>query len=179
MLDSTSHILVGGTSAGANFSSVLSHLARDHKLDPPITGIYLGAPVVVHHDAVPSRYAPYYQSYYHMLDAPIIPRSAMEKLSACYQAVPSSPLYSSLLWPNGHSGLPRTYLQVCGLDPLRDDGLIYEEVLRKEAKVETRIDVYVGLPHIFNVAFPDLEASRRFDRDRVQGFMWLIDGTRE
>lgn len=47
----------------------------------------------------------------------------------------------------GHKHLPPAYLQVCGLDPLRDEALIYGRVLREEAGVKTKIDIYKGLGH--------------------------------
>ncbi len=43
--------------AGANISAVLSHLVRYEKLGP-LTGVALGLPVVVHHDAVPEKHLP-------------------------------------------------------------------------------------------------------------------------
>lgn len=45
---------------------------------------------------------------------------------------------SPLLAPS-FKDLPQTYIQVAGTDPLRDDGFLYEKVL-KEAGVETRLD---------------------------------------
>jgi acetyl esterase/lipase len=42
-----------------------------------------------------------------------------------------------------HTGLPPTHLQVCGLDPLRDEGLLYERLLREQG-VPTRLDVCVN-----------------------------------
>jgi hypothetical protein len=35
------------------------------------------------------------------------------------------------------------------MDPLRDEGLLYEQVLREEWSVKTGTDIYPGLPHGF------------------------------
>ncbi len=44
---------------------------------------------------------------------------------------------SPLLAPT-HTGLPPAFFQVMEQDPLRDDGLVYEKVLR-EASVKTKL----------------------------------------
>lgn len=42
--DPTKGFLLGGVSAGANFGGALAYLARDERLNPPITGLLLSIP---------------------------------------------------------------------------------------------------------------------------------------
>jgi acetyl esterase/lipase len=44
-----------------------------------------------------------------------------------------------------HTGLPPSYLQICGLDPLRDEGLLYERLLREQG-ILTKLDMCVPIP---------------------------------
>ncbi|KAK1218458.1 hypothetical protein PQX77_018856 [Marasmius sp. AFHP31] len=133
--------LVGGTSAGGRLTAVISHLARDDPFfnDEPVTGQLLHIPGVVHHSVVPEKYKSLYRSIEQNKDAPILSRSGMDHFYAMYKPVPTDTKYSPLLLET-HKDLPPAYLQVCGLDPLRDDGLIYEKVLR-EAGVPTKLEV--------------------------------------
>lgn len=57
--------------------------------------------------------------------------------------------FAVLNHPKGHHDLPPAYFQICGQDPLRDEALVYEKVLREEFGVKTKVDVYPGLPHGF------------------------------
>lgn len=71
----------------------------------------------------------------------------------------------------------RVYFQICGCDMSRDDGLIYERVLREECGVETRVDIYEGFGHVFwgmGGKYPEMEMSVMRERDSVDGVGWLI-----
>lgn len=90
----------------------------------------------------------------------------------------SSPLFVPFHYgktEQGHKNLPPAYFQICRLDPLRDEGLIYQRVLREEAGVKTKIDVYKGLGHYFWTNFPVLGMSRTFVENTVKGMRWLLE----
>lgn len=97
----------------------------------------------------------------------------LELVINAYNPDPKSPLYSALLWPSGHADLPPTYFQVGEFDVVRDDGIIYERVLR-EAAVKTKIDTY-PVPHAFQGVFPELPIVKRYNDDMVAGIRWLLD----
>jgi acetyl esterase/lipase len=79
-----------------------------------------------------------------------------------------------LLWPTGHEKLPPTYMVIAGADRWRDSGLIYEEVLREESGVKTRLDVFGGLIHGFWNIFPTAEFSKEYRRKVDEGLEWLV-----
>jgi acetyl esterase/lipase len=95
-------------------------------------------------------------------------------ISAVYKADLSSPLALPILFPD-HFKLPKTYLQVCGMDPLRDCGLILEQVL-KDCGIQTKLDVYRGLPHAFWAPYIHAEFTKRHAKDSLDGLAWLLTG---
>lgn len=88
-----------------------------------------------------------------------------------------NPLFSPLLFPTGTKGLPPSYFQVCGMDPLRDEALVFERIMREEDGIKTKVDVYPGQPHGFWTIAPKLKASQGFVEDSVKGAEWLLQQT--
>ncbi|KAF3479603.1 uncharacterized protein GIQ15_06579 [Arthroderma uncinatum] len=196
--DPSQGFVIGGGSAGGNIAAVLAHIARDEKLSPPLTGQYLGVPAIMCFlppSHIPAQYRPEYLSHpfvtpcqdpilrmfsFGPLVTPItriilglLPLKLLASIfsMAGMSGDMSSPLFVPFHYgklERGHKDLPPVYLQVCGLDPLRDEGLIYERVLREEGGVKTKVDIYKGLGHYFWTNFPDLEMSKTFVEDTVK-----------
>ncbi|KIW22106.1 uncharacterized protein PV07_12522 [Cladophialophora immunda] len=177
--DPSKGFIVEGCSAGANLAAVVSLMARDKKLSPPLTGELLKIPCLLTADAVPAEYKPLYRSYEQNEDAAILPTPAIQIFWDSYKGDTSSWLFNPFNHPDGHAGLPPVYFQVCGMDPLRDEALIYEKVLREQYGVETNLKVYPGVPHGFWTAFPDLQVSKKFVEDTSEALGWLLDRSKK
>jgi hypothetical protein len=61
------------------------------------------------------------------------------------------------------------------MDPLRDDSLIYEHILREEYGIPTKLSVYSGIPHAGNDFLPMLSQAKQSAKDVVTGAKWLLD----
>lgn len=170
---------------------MLQHLARDEKLEPPITACWLAYPGTLDVRNIPEKYKSEYTSLDQAAEGPGLNNKGVEFLYSKISTVssliltatdplneeavqpdPHSELWAPLTW-SSHAGLPRTYLQVCGRDPFRDDGLLYERELRQEG-VETKVDIYAGCPHGVNILFAQTSAAKRFEVERLDGFRWLL-----
>ncbi|KAK5730708.1 hypothetical protein LTR15_000646 [Elasticomyces elasticus] len=185
--DPSQGFLIGGTSAGGNMTAVVAHMWRDAGDKPAITGCHLMIPAVCwqvlhriyssYPKFMPEVYKKDCTSMEQNKDAPILGQKAMDLFTDNY--IPNvedrkDPLFSPLLVPTGQKGLPPSYFQICGMDPLRDEALIYERVLREEQGIKTKVDMYPGLPHGFWSIAPKLKVSEKFVEDSVKGAEWLL-----
>ena len=168
-----SGFVVGGASAGSNLAAVANQLAKDHGLARPLTGLYLSVPFTMWADNVPVEYRDRYISLKQNADAPIHPTSALLAMVERYNPVISSPYFSPLNSTSGQSGLPPAYIQVCGSDSIRDDGLIFNDILKYHG-VTTKLDLYPGLPHGSWLFLPMLKSSLKIMVDMVKGIGWLL-----
>lgn len=175
-VDLAKGFVVGGVSAGGNLAIVTAHKALKQKLAAPITGVWACIPVGLSDSTVPEQYKDLWTSRVQNANAPFLNTQAIEIISQLYQPIETSEDYTPFPDPadlSSLSSIPRTHVQVAGLDPLRDDGLIYEKALRDHG-VETKLDVYPGVPHAHFSALPGLKASYQSRRDTLVGIGWLL-----
>ncbi|OJT03163.1 AB hydrolase superfamily protein B1A11.02 [Trametes pubescens] len=173
--------IVGGSSAGAHMAGAIAHRVR---ADPFFvnqskpTGQFLQIPPIVHGDAVPEGYKANFTSLVHNREAPMLTTKQLYEFYRLVQAPPFDPEFSPLLQPfESFKGLPPAYMQVCGLDPARDMGMLYAEKL-KAAGVPTRLDTYTGAPHNFHSVFPETRLAKKFSSDVGKGMKWLLSQPR-
>ena len=134
-------------------------------------------PAVCDNSAYPEQFKKDLLSRDQLHDAPILSHGAMELFLNNYIEPKdrSDPLFSPLIWKTGHKRLPPQYFQICGADPLRDEALVYERLLREDEGTKTKVDMYPGQPHGYWSIFPTMKASKRFVEDSVKGVQWLLE----
>lgn len=186
--------ILGGASSGANFADVVTHFALTEPLPCRITGQFLVCGGFIDPEDVPAPYRERYLSREQNRDAPVVNAEFLRAFRDAVQPDAKSrswapfvqrsdrdgELEPELKWDepgvvaSKHVGMPKTYFQVCGMDINRDDGLIYERVLREECQVPTKLDLYTGYPHCFWDSYPDLDLSKKRAEDTIEGFRWLL-----
>ncbi|RGP64193.1 hypothetical protein FSPOR_8011 [Fusarium sporotrichioides] len=173
-------LIIGGTSAGGNIANAVVYLNRDHENPIQMTGQLLSVPPLLPSPVVPDKYRKYYSSFEENRSISILPPGLEEKFIEAYKPDINSPLFVPFNHPKGHSGIPPTCIQVCGLDTLRDEGLIYERVLREENGIPTRLNMYPGLPHHFWEFYPTLtQHIEKRTNDAIEGILWLLKAKQE
>jgi len=172
--DPKARLIMGGASAGSNLSAVLALISRDNELDPPITGQYLCVPALLPDTNVPPEVAHLYESRLKNIYDPVL-KGGLEPggVEPIYQPETTSPLWDPYSHPDGHKGVAKAFFQVGGLDPLRDEAVLYDRKLR-EAGVLTRVELYGGYGHMFWTNYPELDESTRFVQDTLKGMRWLL-----
>ncbi|KAK5293361.1 hypothetical protein LTR99_009807 [Exophiala xenobiotica] len=111
--------------AGVLWATVLTQRARDIGT-VSFRGLILRNPMVCHPDAHPQDLN--FDSYIENKDAALLPAAAVHNFVGFYNPPPNDNRFSSLLTED-LTGLPPSYIQVSGADPLRDDGIHYARKL--------------------------------------------------
>lgn len=167
------NFVLGGVSAGANLTAVTAQKWVSAKKSPSLAGIWLYVPWIMERELVPEKFADLFLSREQNTESLIIHAGTVKSILGAYKPDLASPDFSPLNDKNAHKELPPVYFQVCGQDPLRDDGLIYEKILKGNG-VSTKIDVYPGVPHGFADVLPTFSLSQKFHADNMKGFGWLL-----
>jgi acetyl esterase/lipase len=167
---------MGGMSAGACLTAVLSRKFQEEKLAHPLTGQWLAAAPTMDNDTCPEKYKSYYIAQQQNAESPVMSQESFQKLRDLTGWDMNSDLRNASRSMTPLSGQPKTYTQAEGMDILRDDMLIYDEML-KEAGVPTKIDLYDGCVHgtMFHMMGTDL--GNKILIDAIVGLGWLLDKT--
>ncbi|CAK7564048.1 MAG: hypothetical protein SEPTF4163_001931 [Sporothrix epigloea] len=181
-------VVVGGISAGAHLTASLvleQHLGHLPQPLPTIAGQVLMIPTVVHNRCYEGQVAqmtsPKVFSYVENEFAPLLPVSMITFFTDLLNIKPADIRASNVLLCPGNvtpemaRGLPPSVFGICGLDPLRDEGLLYAKLLTEKAGVPTDVHLFRGVPHGFREFDPDkLSVSRDWDATMVNGIVWAL-----
>ncbi|VUC29373.1 unnamed protein product [Clonostachys rosea] len=178
--------IVGGSSAGGHIAAIMALRSQKESLSPPITGQWLSAAYLVPFNQVPEKYQRQYISPSENTNDPVLnglsEQGELGLVVGVFGADIHSPLFSPMAtayYPPAIKGpdagfLAKAFIQVGGLDPLRDHNLIYEKILRQEHGVKTRVELYPGYGHMFWTNWPEMSASKKYSEDMIAGFQWLL-----
>ncbi|KAJ5973448.1 alpha/beta-hydrolase [Penicillium waksmanii] len=166
--------ILGGTSAGANFTAGIAHLAVQEGLAPALTGLLFLAGSFCHPDVRPEEYRDRILSVDEINDAPGLTRKSIDYFAAKYGAPPEDKRLSPLLFESHANLAKKAIFYVCGWDPRRDEALLFVELL-KEEEIDTKAYVYPGLPHGFWTTCPDLDVPKDWQRDLIEGVRFLLE----
>ncbi|KAJ5521060.1 hypothetical protein N7463_001513, partial [Penicillium fimorum] len=175
-------LIVGGISAGAGLAASVVLRARQ-ATSPPDNDLKIVGQLLMIPWLIPTRKYPFHllaskdrSSYFQNIEAPVLPETQM-KLFTNLLGAPDTELIDEKLCPSlapdeNLKSTPKTVVVAAGMDPLRDEALLYADRLQTVG-VPTDVHVFPGLPHGFR-RFKELQASRRWDEVITEGLRWCL-----
>ncbi|KAJ5126433.1 lipase/esterase-like protein [Penicillium atrosanguineum] len=119
-----------GQSAGGNLALATAHLLIDQGRRSEIKGVAALVPLAVHPKNIPSHHESSHRSYQECANGPVNTANAMATFLESVEAKEDDPGVFVLL--SRHlDRFPPTYIAVCEVDPLRDDGIIMGHILQE------------------------------------------------
>jgi acetyl esterase/lipase len=177
------NVVVGGISAGANLAAALAVMELDHNVKRT-KGLLLAAPLCGPADqkfpsGILSPTAA--SSYTQNANAPVLSRQRVDFFFDSYKATTAGDdRYFDVMKLSDEEirrlGPDRAYFMICGMDPFRDEGIVWRERLSRSGK-ETRMQLYPGLPHGLGLGYVREDVfppKHRWDDDYVEGVRWLL-----
>ncbi|KAJ6613334.1 Alpha/Beta hydrolase protein [Mycena sp. CBHHK59/15] len=162
--------------AKGHLATILAHRARDDPFfdNRKVTGQVLQVPPVLHPHAVPEKYKSSLLLFEQNKEGP--GAETILWATGMLGGSPTDPEILPFLYPS-HKGLPSVVIQVCGMDPLRDEALLYEKALKSDGvHWQTRLSVYSGVTHAFQYYFLDFKMTVKWEKDYWAGLRWLLEG---
>lgn len=172
--DLSKGFILGGTSAGGNFTAGLAHAMLEQDIKPQPTGLLFMASSFCHPDVRPAQYRDRIVSIDEIDDAPGLTVKSIKYFAEKYGAPPSDKRYSPLLYSSHKGEANKAFFQTCGWDPRRDEAILYSQLLENDG-IGTRSKIYKGLPHGFWTTCPELPESKDAIQDTVNGVKWLLE----
>jgi acetyl esterase/lipase len=170
--DPSKGFVIGGSSAGGNLAVVAAHRALRENLSPPLTGVLANIPVCLDARIVPEQYKHLWLAREQNANGLVCNAKDLEVWTGWWEPDWLSVDYSPVNSEVSLAGLPPHFVQVDGSDTLRDDGLIYEKLLR-DSGVDTRLIAYPGMPH-GHWNWPQHSLSDKAHVDTLSGLGWLL-----
>lgn len=166
-----------GTSAGGALAFAVARkvvLGQAALPKDAVKGIAAFSPVLFHPEGVPDTYSSQHTAYKdNKENVPIIDVTTLNDFWDSCNLKADDKDYFVGLDQACHALLPPSYIVTCGLDPLRDDGLVIADLMRIQG-IQVKSDHYAGLPHCFWI-FPRLPETGAFVQNVCRGVSWVIE----
>lgn len=121
---------------------------------------------------------PSISSYVENENAPVLPKRTIrffvDLLKTGTPDVRDTKLNPGNATPEEVKWMPPAVFGIAGLDPLRDEGLLYAKMLA-EAGVPTDVSLFKGVPHGFRRFGDQLGACARWDEVVERGILWALE----
>lgn len=166
--------IIGGQSAGASLAATVLQHMQESEMGLRATGGYICIPLLLTDAILPPQYKDIWTSRDENCNKlPLLSAEGVAKMVAAMGAEVQSPKFSPFSAARPHRDLPRIYVQVGKLDPLRDDGLVYERALR-DSGVETRLECYDDIGHDTWSIFSNEQSPKDFAKNSLAAMEWLL-----
>jgi acetyl esterase/lipase len=180
--------VVGGISAGATIASAcvgidsmgLAEREGVEKLAKPVTGLFANVPWLFMPEIVPEAYESRWKSRTENENSPGFGLKSLEAVAQAldctdYTSCWFSPVPELLRRPGPLHEHPRVNVTVCQLDPLRDDGKLFCDLLQ-ERGVESRLDIFTEDGHTGWTVVPKPWKSTNpaVKPAYIEGMKWLL-----
>ncbi|CAI7575036.1 unnamed protein product [Penicillium pancosmium] len=119
-----------GQSAGGHLALALTNMLIALGRKAEIRGVAALAPITTHPAHIPSEHVEKFKSFNDCAEAPLNTAYAMKTFFESIGASPDDPDFFIVNSEHLHN-FPATYIVVCDIDPIRDDGLVMHSVLNE------------------------------------------------